>query len=62
MAFSPRELGITTTDKVLFVAEGARGIWDRVGTMLRRLGVKPDQIEEVVDVSHAVKHLGTITA
>ena len=30
--------------------------------MLRRLGVKPDRIEEVVDFYHAVEHLGKIAA
>jgi hypothetical protein len=60
MEFYLRELGITTADKVLFVADGAHWIWNRVGTMLRRLGVKPDRIEELVDFYHAVEHLGKI--
>jgi hypothetical protein len=62
MEFYLRELGITKADKILFVADGARWIWNRVGTMLRRLGVKPDRIEEVVDFYHAVEHLGKIAA
>jgi hypothetical protein len=62
MEFYLRELKITTADKVLFVAEGARWIWNRVGARLRRLGVKPDQINELVDFSHAVDHLGKIAA
>ena len=55
-----RELKITTADRVLFVADGARWIWNRVGPLLRRLGVKPDRIDEWVDFYHAVEHLGTI--
>jgi len=55
-----RELQITTADRVLFVADGARWIWNRVGPLLRRLGVKPDRIDELVDFYHAVEHLGTI--
>jgi hypothetical protein len=56
------ELKITTADKILFVADGARWIWNRVGASLRRLGVEPDQVNELVDFYHAVEHLGQIAA
>ena len=62
MEFYLRELKITTADKVLFVADGARWIWNRAGAMLRRLGVKPEQVNELVDFYHAVEHLGKIAA
>src|SRR4051812_37781176 len=62
MEFYLRELGITTADKVLFVADGARWIWNRAGAMLRRLEVKRDQLNELVDFYHAVEHLGKIAA
>src|SRR3954452_18065798 len=62
MEFSLSELKITTADKVLFVADGARWIWNRVGALLRRLGVEPDRVNELVDFSHAVEHLGQIAA
>src|SRR3954467_5272050 len=62
MEFYLRELKVTTADKVLFVADGARWIWNRVGAMLRRLGVKPEQVHELVDFYHAVEHLGKIAA
>jgi hypothetical protein len=55
-----RELEVTTADKVLFVADGARWIWNRVGPLLRRLGVEPGQVNELVDFYHAVEHLGKI--
>src|SRR3954469_24644808 len=35
MEFYLRELSITAADKVLFVADGARWIWNRVGALLR---------------------------
>ena len=60
--FYLRELKISTADKILFVADGARWIWNRVGALLRRLGVKPDQVNESMDFDHAVEHLGTIAA
>ena len=59
LEFYLRELKITTADKVLFVADGARWIWNRVGALVRRLGIKPDQVQELVDFYHAVEHLGT---
>jgi hypothetical protein len=62
MEFYLRELKIATADKVLFVADGARWIWNRVETLLRRLGIKPEQVNELVDFYHAVEHLGTIAA
>ena len=62
MEFYLRELKITTADKILFVADGARWIWKRVGALLRRLGVEPEQVNELVDFYHAVEHLGKIAA
>jgi hypothetical protein len=62
MEFYLRELQIITADKILFVADGARWIWNRVGALLRRLGVKPEQVNELVDFYHAVEHLGQIAA
>jgi soluble cytochrome b562 len=62
MEFYLRELKITTADQILFVADGARWIWNRVGALLRRLEVKPEQINELVDFYHAVEHLGKIAA
>jgi hypothetical protein len=62
MEYYLSELKITTADKVLFVADGARWIWNRAGALLRRLGVKPEQMNELVDFYHAVEHLGKIAA
>src|SRR5262249_49496323 len=47
--FYLHELKITTADRVLFVADGARWIWNRVGALLRRLGVQPERSSELVD-------------
>src|SRR4051794_17476500 len=62
MEYYLRELEITTADKVLFVADGARWIWNRVGGLLRRMGVEPGRVNELVDFYHAVEHLGKIAA
>ena len=55
-----RELQIGAADRILFVADGARWIWNRVGPLLHRLGLRPEQINELVDFYHAVEHLGVI--
>jgi hypothetical protein len=62
LEFYLRELRIVTADKILFVADGARWIWNRVGALLRRLGIGPEQVDELVDFYHAVEHLGKIAA
>jgi hypothetical protein len=35
------KLGIDEATKVLFIADGAKWIWKRVGAMFKRLGLKP---------------------
>jgi hypothetical protein len=55
-------LHITTADRVVFVADGARWIWKRVGALMASLGLPPDRYAEVVDFYHAVEHLGKIAA
>lgn len=53
-------LNLGTSDMVLFVADGARWIWKRVGALMSSLGIAPDRYYEVVDFYHAVEHLGKI--
>jgi len=54
------KLEMVKADKVLFVADGARWIWNRVGQLMRTLGVSPNQCYEIVDFYHAVEHLGKV--
>ena len=44
-------------DQVLFVADGARWIGDRVKPLLAALGLKASQHFELIDFYHAVEHL-----
>jgi hypothetical protein len=55
-----KELKVEEADKVLFVADGAKWIWNRAGKMLRSLGVDPNKIHEAVDFYHAVEHLSKV--
>lgn len=54
------ELGIDEAAKVLFIADGARWIWNRVAGLWKRLGLKAEQCLELVDFYHVVEHLGTL--
>jgi hypothetical protein len=51
------QLGITEADQVLFVADGARWIWNRISALVHGLGLNPEQIYELIDFYHAVEHL-----
>jgi hypothetical protein len=54
------QLGITEADQVLFVADGARWIWNRITALVHRLGLKSEQVYELIDFYHAVEHLGKV--
>lgn len=53
-------LNIGQSDKILFVADGARWIWKRIGTLMASLGIAPGHYYELVDFYHAVEHLGNV--
>ena len=60
--FYLRELGIDQATKVLFIADGAKWIWNRVGALFKRLGLSDDQCLELVDFYHVVEHLNTLAS
>jgi hypothetical protein len=60
--FYLRQLQITQADRVAFVADGAVWIWERVGKLFADLGLKDEQVVEILDFYHAVEHLGKVAA
>jgi len=54
------QLEISEADQVLFVADGARWIWNRISALVHGLGLKPEQVYELIDFYHAVEHLGKV--
>ena len=58
--FYLNKLNVSKADKILFVADGARWIWNRVATMMLSLGLLAHQFYELVDFFHAVEHLGKV--
>ena len=55
-------LGVAQADQVLFIADGATWIWNRVANLFSVLGLSSDQTYELVDFYHAVEHLGKVAA
>ena len=53
-------LDITRATKILFIADGARWIWNRVGSLMQSLGIEQSQYQELVDFYHAVEHLSKV--
>jgi hypothetical protein len=53
-------MNITPKDKVLFVADGALWIWDRVEDLKKALSLSNEQVYELLDFYHAVEHLSKL--
>jgi hypothetical protein len=60
LAYHLRQLNIGAADKLLFIADGARWIWNRVSGLIRSLGLAGTNIYELVDFYHAVEHLAKV--
>ena len=57
LRFYPEKINVSEAAKVLFVADGARWIWNRVGKLFASLGLASDQRHELPDFYHAAEHL-----
>jgi hypothetical protein len=55
------KLGIVHASQVLLVADGAPWIWQRIPALLKRLGLSPEQIVELIDFYHAAENLRTFS-
>ena len=55
-----RGLNLTEAARVLFVADGAAWIWRRVPKLVKALGLKDDQVQQLIDFWHAMEYLGKI--
>lgn len=61
LEFYLRELQITDASKILFIADGAKWIWQRVAPLWQRLGLEK-QCRELVDFYHVVEHIHALAA
>jgi len=55
-----QQLGVRTAKQILFVADGARWIWNRVSKLVESLGLAVSKVYELVNFYHAVEHLGKV--
>ncbi len=55
-------LGIQQADEILFVADGAHWIWNRIPDLVAALSLDSERVHELIDFYHAVEHLGTVAA
>jgi hypothetical protein len=60
LAYHLRQLNIGAADKILFIADGARWIWNRVSGLFKALGLSSANVYELVDFYHAVEHLAKV--
>ena len=51
------QLGIIHAQEILLVADGAHWIWKRIPAMLKRLGLAPEKLTELIDFYHASSQL-----
>lgn len=57
-------LGAHEAAQLIIVADGAKWIWEggRVKELIRKVGIAPERVVEVLDFYHATEHLGKIAA
>lgn len=60
LQFYLEKINVCEAEKVLFVADGARWIWDRVGKLFAALGLSPERCHELLDFYHAAEHLNNV--
>ena len=55
-----RGLNLTEASRVLFVADGAAWIWRRIPKLVKALGLKDTQVQQLIDLWHVMEYLGKI--
>ena len=55
-------LAIDRADHVLFVADGAHWLWNRIPRLIAVLGLEPQHVHLLIDFYHATEHLGKLAA
>ncbi|MGB5686464.1 MAG: hypothetical protein WBM35_11670 [Candidatus Electrothrix sp.] len=61
LRFYLEKINVSSAEQVLFVADGARWIWNRVGSLFASLGLSPHQCHELLDFYHAAEHLNKVS-
>ena len=62
LAMHLHRLGAAKADVVVFVADGAPWIWERLGWVLKRVGLDEKKVAYALDWCHALHHVGLALA
>ena len=57
-----QSLQIQKADNILFIADGAHWIWNRVPELIKELMLPKENVYELLDFYHAVEHLGKVAS
>jgi len=60
LAAQLRRNGVADATELIFIADGAPWIWNRLDTLITNTGVPAKNVRKVLDFSHAVSHLANI--
>jgi hypothetical protein len=52
-----RQIGLSSVDRILFIADGAHWIWLRINRLVAALGLSESQVMSLIDFYHAAKQL-----
>lgn len=53
-----KALGASEASEVIFLADGAAWIWNRLSALAAEVGIPPERVVQIVDWYHAVEYLG----
>lgn len=62
LSYYLRAIGITAATQVLFIADGAPWIWNRIPDLIVKIGLDPAKVRQIVDFYHAVQHLNAVAS
>jgi hypothetical protein len=60
LIFYLRKIGVANIKKILFVSDGAKWIWNRVSTIIEKLGIPSERFFTLLDYYHMAEHLSSI--
>jgi hypothetical protein len=55
-----KALGVHEAQELIVVADGAKWIWERIDDLIKKTGINPDKVKQVIDWCHAVETLHKI--
>lgn len=60
LSYYLKALTITAADQILFIADGAPWIWNRLPALIENLMLDPAKVYQILDFYHAIEHLSSV--